>query len=55
MSQTTNDVDDSPREIHARRWFSAAANSSYAQNENYRAKLDGNNEVPPVKFNMLKV
>lgn len=26
----------------------AAANSSYAQNEKYRAKLDGNNEVPPV-------
>jgi hypothetical protein len=24
------------------------ANSSYAQNEKYRAKLDGNNEVPPV-------
>jgi len=23
-------------------------NSSYAQNEKYRAKLDGNNEVPPV-------
>ena len=26
----------------------AAANSSYAQNEKYRAKLDGNNEVPPI-------
>ena len=26
----------------------AAANSSYAQNEKYRAKLDGNNEVPAV-------
>lgn len=26
----------------------ASANSSYAQNEKYRAKLDGNNEVPPV-------
>ena len=26
-----------------------ATNSSYAQNENYRAKLDGNKEVPPVK------
>jgi hypothetical protein len=25
----------------------AAANSSYAQNEKYRAKLDGKNEVPP--------
>jgi len=25
-----------------------AANSSYAQNEKYRAKLDGNNEVPPI-------
>ncbi len=24
------------------------ANSSYAQNEKYRAKLDGNNEIPPV-------
>ncbi|HMK58053.1 MAG TPA: CHRD domain-containing protein, partial [Nitrososphaeraceae archaeon] len=24
------------------------ATSSYAQNEKYRAKLDGNNEVPPV-------
>jgi len=24
------------------------ANSSYAQNEKYRAKMDGNNEVPPV-------
>lgn len=27
----------------------AAANSSYAQNEKYRARLDGNNEVPAVK------
>ena len=27
----------------------AAANSSYAQNEKYRARLDGNNEVPVVK------
>jgi len=27
----------------------AAANSSYAQNEKYRAKLDGKKEVPPVK------
>jgi hypothetical protein len=26
----------------------AASNSSYAQNEKYRAKLDGNNEVPPI-------
>jgi hypothetical protein len=26
----------------------AAANSSYAQNEKYRAKLDGKNEVPPL-------
>jgi len=26
----------------------AAANNSYAQNEKYRAKLDGNNEVPPI-------
>jgi hypothetical protein len=26
----------------------AAANSSYAQNEKYRAKLDGNNEVPAI-------
>src|SRR6476469_471997 len=26
----------------------AAASSSYAQNEKYRAKLDGNNEVPPI-------
>jgi len=26
----------------------AAANSTYAQNEKYRAKLDGNNEVPPI-------
>ena len=26
----------------------SATNSSYAQNEKYRAKLDGNNEVPPV-------
>src|SRR6476661_11058750 len=26
----------------------AATNSSYAQNEKYRAKLDGNNEVPAV-------
>jgi hypothetical protein len=25
-----------------------AANSSYAQNEKYRAKLDGKNEVPPL-------
>ena len=25
-----------------------AANSPYAQNEKYRAKLDGNNEVPPI-------
>ena len=25
-----------------------AANNSYAQNEKYRAKLDGNNEVPPI-------
>jgi hypothetical protein len=25
-----------------------AINTSYAQNEKYRAKLDGNNEVPPV-------
>ena len=25
-----------------------ATNTSYAQNEKYRAKLDGNNEVPPV-------
>ena len=24
------------------------ANSSYAQNEKYRAKLDGKNEVPPL-------
>ncbi|MGA7009771.1 MAG: CHRD domain-containing protein [Nitrososphaeraceae archaeon] len=27
----------------------ASANSSYAQNEKYRARLDGNNEVPAVK------
>jgi hypothetical protein len=26
----------------------AAANNSYAQNEKYRAKLDGNKEVPPI-------
>ena len=26
----------------------ASANSSYAQNEKYRARLDGNNEVPAV-------
>jgi len=26
----------------------ATTNSSYAQNEKYRAKLDGNNEVPPI-------
>ena len=25
-----------------------AATQSYAQNEKYRAKLDGNNEVPPI-------
>ena len=28
--------------------ITTTANSSYAQNEKYRAKLDGNNEVPPV-------
>jgi len=26
----------------------AAANSSYAQNEKYRTKLDGKNKVPPL-------
>ena len=25
------------------------ANSSYAQNEKYRGKLDGNNEIRPVR------
>ena len=31
------------------RFFSSApANNSYAQNEKYRAKLDGKNEVPPL-------
>ena len=28
----------------------AVANSSYGQNEKYRAKLDGNNEVRPVNI-----
>ena len=28
--------------------FAATGNNSFAQNEKYRAKMDGNNEVPPV-------